>query len=147
MADIFKILGKTGHIYTDYEKTNKPDGFSFNQQYEVIGSHTFTEGQQVVLGVDYEKGYKGWNFIEQKWEDVTQEDYEHLLDPARCIIAKPLPVNQYTEPTPLPVQQGAEEIVEDTFKGLSDFIKDPDILQWYKSLIVTCMEEYAQQGK
>lgn len=52
-----------------------------------------------------------------------------------------------SEPTPLPVQQGAEEIVEDTFKGLSDFIKDPDILQWYKSLIVTCMEEYAQQGK
>lgn len=52
------------------------------------------EWQTVLEGVDYEKGYQGWNFIEQKWEDVTQEDYEHLLDPARCIIAKPLPVNQ-----------------------------------------------------
>lgn len=33
-----------------------------------------------------EPQYKGWNFIEQKWEDVTKDVYDTLLDPARCII-------------------------------------------------------------
>lgn len=39
----------------------------------------------------------------------------------------------------------AEQMVEENFKGLADYIKDPDMLQWFKDLIVTCMEEYASQ--
>jgi hypothetical protein len=39
-------------------------------------------------------------------------------------------------------KDAAAEIVEENFKGLSEFIKDDDILYWYKKLIVTCMEEY-----
>ena len=39
----------------------------------------------------------------------------------------------------------AEEIVEENFKGLTELIRDEDLLIWYKSLIVTCMEEYASQ--
>lgn len=43
--------------------------------------------------------------------------------------------------------QTAREIVDESFKGLKEFIDDPDILEWYKGLIVTCMKGYAQQFK
>jgi hypothetical protein len=36
----------------------------------------------------------------------------------------------------------AEEIVEENFKGLYDLIDDKDIVNFYKDLIVTCMEQY-----
>jgi len=38
----------------------------------------------------------------------------------------------------------AEQIVEENFKGLDSLIDDEDICQWYKQLIVTCMQEYAE---
>jgi hypothetical protein len=38
-----------------------------------------------------------------------------------------------------------QEIVEENFKGLIDFIDDTDILDWYRSLIVMCMEQYHNQ--
>lgn len=38
--------------------------------------------------------------------------------------------------------QSAEEIVNDNFKGLSDLIEDNDVLQFYKDLIVYCIEGY-----
>lgn len=43
-------------------------------------------------------------------------------------------------------QDSPEEIVEESFKGLNDLIDDPDLVIWYKALIVTCMEEYAAQS-
>ena len=41
----------------------------------------------------------------------------------------------------------AEEIVEENFKGLSDFIRDVELLNWYKRLIVVCIKEYANQSR
>jgi len=38
------------------------------------------------------------------------------------------------------------EIIDENFKGLSQFIKDKDILEWYKCLIATCMSEYAREA-
>jgi 3-dehydroquinate dehydratase len=37
----------------------------------------------------------------------------------------------------------SNEEFDNTFKGLSDFIADKDILEWYKDLIKGCMEEEA----
>lgn len=39
----------------------------------------------------------------------------------------------------------AQQIVEENFKGLDEFIKDKDILYFYKSLIVTCMEGFTEE--
>lgn len=41
----------------------------------------------------------------------------------------------------------APEIVEENFKGLNELIKDEDLLLFYKDLIETCMEGYADQFK
>lgn len=40
-----------------------------------------------------------------------------------------------------------KEIVEGNFKGLSDFIDDKDILEWYKQLIEVCIEQYSENLK
>ncbi len=37
-------------------------------------------------------------------------------------------------------------MVEKTFSGLSDFIKDKEILDWYKSLIVDAIDVYVTQA-
>lgn len=39
----------------------------------------------------------------------------------------------------------AEEIVEENFKGLSGIIKDAELCHWYKELIITCLDEHAEQ--
>lgn len=39
-----------------------------------------------------------------------------------------------------------EQLVEENFKGLSDFIKDKDILHWFKNLIIVCIEDYHSQS-
>ncbi len=39
----------------------------------------------------------------------------------------------------------AEEIVNENFQGLDDLIEDSDLRQFYRSLIIECMEEYARQ--
>lgn len=39
----------------------------------------------------------------------------------------------------------AQQIVEENFKGLDEFIKDKDILYFYKSLMVTCMEGFTEE--
>jgi len=41
----------------------------------------------------------------------------------------------------------AEEMVNENFKGLDSLINDEDLCQWYKDLIKTCLEEYANQFK
>lgn len=38
------------------------------------------------------------------------------------------------------------ELVEDNFKGLSEFIKDKEILDFYKGLIVTVIEDRQEQA-
>lgn len=40
----------------------------------------------------------------------------------------------------------AEEIVEESFKGLSDLIEADDIVDWYKRLIVTCIVNERKAG-
>jgi hypothetical protein len=40
-----------------------------------------------------------------------------------------------------------EEIVNESFKGLAEFIQDKEIFEWYKGLICTCMELYHDQFK
>ncbi len=37
------------------------------------------------------------------------------------------------------------EIVQENFKGLDELIEDKDLLEFYKDLIATCMEEYHEQ--
>jgi len=43
-----------------------------------------------------------------------------------------------------PNNMDAKEIVNENFKGFDDLIEDIDLREFYKSLIVTCMEEYSQ---
>jgi hypothetical protein len=38
-----------------------------------------------------------------------------------------------------------KQIVAENFKGLSEFIKDKDILHFYEDLIETCLTEYARE--
>lgn len=63
-------------------------------------------------------------------------------------IINPFAIDNYTtKPSPGESVKAisAEEIVEENFKGLKDLIEDKDLLDWYKRLIVTCMEEYHSQ--
>lgn len=46
---------------------------------------------------------------------------------------------------PVSVDETARQIVDENFKGLDDIIEDKDLREWYKDLIVTCIEEYAKQ--
>jgi hypothetical protein len=39
----------------------------------------------------------------------------------------------------------AQQIVDENFKGLDDLIEDPDLRQFYRDLIVECINGYAQQ--
>lgn len=39
----------------------------------------------------------------------------------------------------------ARQIVEETFKGLSNVIEDAELADWYRELIITCIEGYASQ--
>jgi hypothetical protein len=39
----------------------------------------------------------------------------------------------------------ADDIVEENFVGLSEFIKDKDILNFYKGVICECMKGHAEQ--
>ena len=38
----------------------------------------------------------------------------------------------------------AKEIVEENFRGLDELIDDKDLSEFYKDLIVTCMEDYSE---
>lgn len=38
-------------------------------------------------------------------------------------------------------KQTPEEIVQESFRGLDELIKDPELRDWYKRLIVTCIKE------
>ena len=42
------------------------------------------------------------------------------------------------------IRHEIELIVEENFKGLSDFIDDKDTLDWYKALIVECIDSYSK---
>lgn len=44
-------------------------------------------------------------------------------------------------------RQTPKEIVDENFKGLDDLIEDEDLRHCYKELIVTCIEDYAEQEK
>lgn len=41
----------------------------------------------------------------------------------------------------------AEKIVQENFEGLNDLIEDKDVRQFYKDLIIVCMEEYVKKIK
>lgn len=71
---------------------SKVQAISLLPRFELIGSHSFVDMQEVVEGKDYEKSFQGWNFIERKWERVISTEYDSLLDPARRIISLPLPI-------------------------------------------------------
>lgn len=38
-----------------------------------------------------------------------------------------------------------EEIVKENFKGFDDIIKSKTLRDWYKDLIITCLEHYAAE--
>ena len=41
--------------------------------------------------------------------------------------------------------KAAPEIVEENFKGLDELIEDKELIYFYKSLIATCMNGFAEQ--
>lgn len=53
---------------------------------------------------------------------------------------------QFQQSAPVkPEMQTAQEIVDENFKGLDDLIEDVGLREWYRSLIVTCIEGYAEK--
>ena len=39
-----------------------------------------------------------------------------------------------------------KKIVEENFKGIKKLINDEVLFEWYKSIIVICMEEYSREA-
>lgn len=77
-------------------------------------------------------------------------DYDGLLseEKLRSIISAfyptaPLPSLPHTGETA--EFKTADDIVEENFKGLQDAGLDVELIDWYKALIITCMEEYRSQ--
>lgn len=60
--------------------------------HEVIGSHSFKDGQEVVLRRDYELQYQFRSYGTEEWYPINKEDYDTGIDMSRHrIIAIPLP--------------------------------------------------------
>jgi hypothetical protein len=50
-------------------------------------------------------------------------------------------------PEPEAIEQLAEEMVNENFKGLNSLIEDDDLREWYKELIANCLVEMYNAGK
>lgn len=88
------------------------------------------------------------NLSLSKLINICRAYHSHLHPPATnkpCTCG--LTMNVFCDNTCKPtntIDKSIIETVEETFKGLADFIDDKEILQWYKDLIVTCIEHYKQ---
>lgn len=108
MTNIFS----KGFIYEGYKphgivgRLTVPDAlYQYINKIQVIGSHDFKEGQEVVEGKDYEKRYQERRLTkgEPAWEDT--DDYDILRESFRRIVAIPLTGNKE-------VQEEKEELMD-----------------------------------
>lgn len=67
---------------------------TYSVRFQVIGSHTFKEGQEVVEGKDYEKQYQyygiGNTVATNEWRNCSKQYYDTEYKDDRRIVALPL---------------------------------------------------------